>query len=204
MTGEDELEALRQAMPPTAPSNASVDWAQFGRSWGKQFPPDYCRFIDVYGYGSIERYLEVLKPEPEGTVTENSDMANETEVAREAWSWVRKAPELAEARPELIAWGGDASADLLCWDASDEEPGRWPVLVYNRDDGLWRRYDCGMVQFLVRVLRGGFDECPLGDLSLWGRESAVFLNRDEEERMWEAGLDPWTGEPDPYAGMFGP
>ncbi|WUU82141.1 hypothetical protein OG790_12025 [Streptomyces cellulosae] len=131
-------------------------------------------------------------------------MANETMVAREAWSWVRKAPELAEARPVLIAWGGDASADLLCWDASDEEPGRWPVLVYNRDAGLWRRYDCGMVQFLVRVLRGGFDECPLGDLSLWGRESAVFLNRDEEERRWEAGLDPWTGEPDPYAGMFGP
>ncbi len=69
------------------------------------------------------------------TVTENSDMANETEVAREAWSWVRKARELAEARPELIAWGGDASADLLCWDASGEDPGRWPVLVYDRDDG---------------------------------------------------------------------
>jgi len=59
------------------------------------------------------------------------------------------------------------------------------------------------VQFLVRVLRGDFDECPLGDLSLWGREPAVFLNRHEEDRMWKAGLDPWTGEPDPYAGMFG-
>ncbi|MFB7455588.1 MULTISPECIES: hypothetical protein [unclassified Streptomyces] len=59
-----------------------------------------------------------------------------------------------------------------------------------------------MVHFLLRVLRAEFDECPLGDLSLWGRESATFLNRREEQRLWKEGLDPWTGESDPFAGMF--
>lgn len=78
----------------------------------------------------------------------------------------------------------------------------WPVLVYNRGDALWYRYDCGMVQFLLQVLRAEFDKCSLGDLSLWGRDSATFLNRREEERLWKKGVDPWAGEPDPYAGMF--
>ncbi|KUM76303.1 SMI1/KNR4 family protein [Streptomyces sp. ISL-22] len=203
MTGVDALEELRQLMPPGASSNASVDWARMRESWGKDFPSDYRQFLDLYGFGGIQNYLSVLQPEPKGVESKTSDMRNETEMAEDAWSLVRKSPELAEASPVLIAWGGDASADLLCWDASDEDPDRWPVLVYKRGEGLWRRYDCGMVQFLVRVLRAEFDECPLGDLSLWGRGSATFLNRREQQRLWKEGIDPWTGEPDPFAGMFG-
>ncbi|HEY3003110.1 MAG TPA: hypothetical protein VGJ44_12255, partial [Kribbellaceae bacterium] len=60
----------------------------------------------------------------------------------------------------------------------------------------------GMPDFIVRVLQADFPECPLGDLSLWGRKSATFLNHREYMRRLRAGLDPWTGGPDPYAGMF--
>ncbi|SOD84263.1 hypothetical protein [Streptomyces sp. Ag109_G2-15] len=59
-----------------------------------------------------------------------------------------------------------------------------------------------MVEFVSRLLRADFDECPLGDLSLWGRQSATFLTESEKQRLVKEGLDPWTGEPDPYAGMF--
>lgn len=142
-------------------------------SWGKGFPSDYRKFIEVYGYGAIESHLEVLKPELKEAESATSDMANATWEAEDAWSWARKSPELADTTPELIAWGGDASADRLCWDASHEDPDMWPVLVYNRGDALWHRYDCGMVQFLLQVLRAEFDKCPLGDLSLWGRDSAT-------------------------------
>lgn len=47
-----------------------------------------------------------------------------------------------------------------------------------------------------------FDECPLSDLSLWGRVG-TFVHHEEQERRFHAGLDPMTGEPAPYAGMFG-
>ncbi|WP_158997322.1 hypothetical protein [Streptomyces aureus] len=47
-----------------------------------------------------------------------------------------------------------------------------------------------------------FDECPLSDLSLWGRVG-TFVHHEEQERRFHAGLDPITGEPAPYAGMFG-
>jgi len=43
----------------------------------------------------------------------------------------------------------------------------------------------------------------LSDLSLWGRRTAKYLNKREYMRLLRQGLDPWTGEPDPYAGMFG-
>jgi hypothetical protein len=191
-------------MPPTAESDTSADWGMLRESWGKDFPLDYRQFVEEYGAGAVQNYLEVLGPEPKREVEESSTggMLHETANAEHAWATVRKSPELADAVPELIAWGADASADILCWDASGDDPDSWPVLVYNRGDSLWRRYDCGMVEFLVRVLRADFDNCPLGDLSLWGKESVTFLNAREEQRRLEQGLDPWTGEPDPYAGMF--
>lgn len=201
MTG---LEALRQLMPPTAESDTAVDWNRLSESWGREFPPDYRRFIELYGAGAVEDYLEILGPEARGGEPEptTDGMLDETANAEHAWTSARKAFEPAGAAPELIAWGVDASADILCWDASEGDPGKWPVLVYNRGDALWRRYDCGMTDFLVRVLGRDFAECPLGDLALWGKRSPTFLNRREERRRRERGLDPWTGEPDPYAGMF--
>ncbi|MFE2561204.1 hypothetical protein ACFXGT_35380 [Streptomyces sp. NPDC059352] len=52
-----------------------------------------------------------------------------------------------------------------------------------------------MVACLVRVLRGEFDECPLGDVALWGRPSALFLSEAEQRSLWAQGVDPWEGKP---------
>ncbi len=201
----DALETLRRLMPPTAESDASVDWAGLSRSWGKDLPSDYRTFIEEYGAGTIENYLVIYDPERKGAPPKGATggMRVGTADAKDAWAREHKSPDLAGTAPELIAWGSDASADILCWDVSSDDPDRWPVLVRNRDDDLWRRYDCGMAEFLARTLRADFDECPLGNLSLWGKASVTFLTWAEEERRLKAGLDPWTGEPDPYAGMFG-
>ncbi|NYE39362.1 hypothetical protein [Streptomyces fulvorobeus] len=198
------LETLRQLMPPTAVSDTVTDWDLMGQSWGKGFPSDYRHFIESYGAGTIENSFGVLRPEPRGAEPGPDEMLMETVNAQDAWARGEpKSPELAGTSPELIAWGVDSSSDIVCWDASGSDPDAWPVLVRSRGDNLWSRYDCGMAEFLVRVLRADFPACPLSDLSLWGRHPAVFLNRQEEQRLSKAGLDPWTGEPDPYAGMFG-
>lgn len=204
MSEETAWETLLRLVPPTAESDTSVDWDQMRHAWGKEFPPDYRRFIEAYGAGTMEDYLVVLNPEPKGgqPKAELSGMLHETANADSAWAREPKSPELARTEPELIAWGADASSDILCWDATGDDPGAWPVLVRNRDDNLWRRYDCGMVEFLARMLGADLDRNPLGDLALWGAQSAIFLNEREEERRLEQGLDPWTGEPDPYAGMY--
>ena len=76
------------------------------------------------------------------------------------------------------------------------------MLLYARGANIWRRYDCGMVEFLVRLIEGDFPTCPLSDISLFGRGSATFFTTTEYLRRLRAGLDPITGGPDPYAGMF--
>ncbi|MFG2986407.1 hypothetical protein ACGFYQ_35025 [Streptomyces sp. NPDC048258] len=58
-----------------------------------------------------------------------------------------------------------------------------------------------MVEFLRRLFVEGFDKCPLSDASLWGERAPHFVHWREEQRRWESGIDPYTGEPDPYFGM---
>jgi hypothetical protein len=204
MAEPSELETLLGLMPPVTDSDTEVDWDRMAESWGRPFPFAYRRFIEIYGAGSIQANLAISQPETKGPPDDDADgMRADTALAEVLWAESRKAPDLSGATPRLITWGVDSSGDHLCWDATDEDPERWPVLVFNRGDSMWRRYDCGMVDFIVRVLQADFPECPLGDLSIWGRKSATFLTRSEYMRRLREGLDPCTGGPDPYAGMFG-
>ncbi|MFJ8770512.1 SMI1/KNR4 family protein [Streptomyces clavifer] len=193
-------------MPPPAKSDTSLDWDRMSKTWGKDFPPDYRQFIERYGPGAIQNYLVIELPEYKDAqpASPYGGMLLETKNAEAAWNREDKSPELDGADPELITWGVDASSDLLCWDTSADDPRTWPVLVRNRDDDLWHRYDCGMVEFLARTLLGDFTECPLGDLSLWAKQSAFYLNAYEEKRLRKQGLDPWTGQPDPYTDTYDP
>jgi hypothetical protein len=75
------------------------------------------------------------------------------------------------------------------------------VAVWNHGDG-WSVLHCRMVEFLVRLFCAELDRCPIAGTSVWGNTSPRFLHVREEMRLREAGLDPWTGEPDPCAGMF--
>jgi len=205
MSEEAELEMLLRLMPPGMASDTRVDWDRMAGSWGRRFPAGYRRFIEAYGSGIVQDYLVVIEPEPAGEPYEEptDGMREHTAFARNMWHETRKTPELEGTTPQLITWGVDSSADYLCWDASDQDSDRWPVLVYNRGDSLWRRYDCGMVAFLVRSLRADFPDLPFGDVSFWGRGSASYVTQTEYMRRLKEGLDPWTGEPDPDAGVSG-
>ncbi|RDS66092.1 hypothetical protein DWC19_05765 [Streptomyces sp. M7] len=76
------------------------------------------------------------------------------------------------------------------------------MVVWRRHgDPHWALFDCGMRDLLRRLMTAEFDACPLSDLSLWGR-AGTFVRHEEQERRFYAGVDPMTGEPDPYAGMF--
>ncbi|MFI6263191.1 hypothetical protein [Micromonospora sp. NPDC051006] len=199
-----DLEMLRRMMQAPAGPETAVDWGRLTGSWGKEFPADYRQFMEVFGPGTIQDFLVIVQPEPKeaASVDATGGMVHETANAEMAWTEFRKEPALAEVEPLLIAWGVSSGADILCWDASGNDPDDWPVLVWNRDFTAWRRYDCGMVEFLRRVLEAEFGGCPLSGTNIWGVATVRYLTLGEEMRLLRAGLDPWTGEPDPYAGMF--
>ncbi|HWS37515.1 MAG TPA: hypothetical protein VN408_32890 [Actinoplanes sp.] len=199
------LEALQRLMPPLTASDTTVDWDRLTESWGRRFPASYQRFMAVYGAGMIQNHLVIGDPEPwsEPPTGDDNCMRAGTALARRLWTEIdRREPDLEGVSPRLILWGVDSSGDNLCWDATDEDPEQWPVLLYHRQHGIWRRYDFGMTEFLVRLLDGAFPECPLGDLTLFGRTNAMYLTTTEYWRRRRSGRDPWTGEPDPYADMY--
>ncbi|MGW6497715.1 SMI1/KNR4 family protein [Nonomuraea angiospora] len=167
---------MQQLVPPPADGGIAVDWARITESWGRAFPPDYVRFMQVYGPGAVQNYLSIDEPEPKLSLSQarRDGMVVETANAEADWESEDKSPELEGISPLLITWGVDATADLLCWDASGPDPASWPVLVYKRGDMRWSRYDCGMAEFLVRVLRADFPECPLGAVFMWGVTDALF------------------------------
>jgi hypothetical protein len=171
-----EWDVLLRLMPPPADGGRVVDWDRMARSWGRPFPPDYRRFMAVYGAGVVEDVLVVLAPQPKAPLAEAGwdGMVEETGNAEDTWADADKSAELAGTEPRLIAWGADSGADLLCWDATGEDPAAWPVLVFDRGAIRFRRYDCGMSGFLVRLLRGDLGERPLADATLWGRGEAAF------------------------------
>ena len=190
-------------MPSHPGAGDTVDWVTIEASWGARFPSDYKEFMAEYGEGVIGDYLALMAPETHagpGIESAYMGMLQESENATDVW---RAAKPRAVEIPRLIAWGVDSSADILCWLATDTNPDKWPVVVWGRGEARWTEYACGMMEFLCRLFRAEFDECPLGDVSLWGVGSTCFLHKEEEQRLRRAGISPWTGEPDPFAGMFG-
>ncbi|MFD7817636.1 SMI1/KNR4 family protein [Streptomyces sp. NPDC059785] len=195
------IETLRNLMPPHAGAGDLVDWEAVERSWGHPFPRDYKDFMALYGGGTVSDYLGFLLPEPrtaEGAEPVYQGMEAETRTAES----FRRSTAAGDWLPsQIIAWGVDASADILCWRVTGK-PEAWPVLVWNQDDATWSEYPCGMVEFLCRLFREDCSEIPLGSVGWWG-ESPCFLHAAEEGRLRAAGIDSWTGRLDPFAGMFG-
>jgi hypothetical protein len=179
MSAATDVDALLRLMPPPQDGGTAVDWEAMARSWDRPFPPDYRRFIESYGAGTIEDFLVILAPQLKVPLEEAglNGMVLEILSAEGTWDIADKSPELEGTSPRLITWGVDSAADLMCWDASGEDPAAWPVLVFNRGDVLFRRYDCGMAEFLTRMMRGGFPECPLEDDTLWERGEASWEKR---------------------------
>ncbi|WP_367323415.1 hypothetical protein [Streptomyces sp. HUAS ZL42] len=179
-----------------------VDWDAAAAELGvASFPGDYRAFVATFGAGSFEDSLFVSVPRPGNsaaplTVGRLPDDALRAEVMSD---WQAAGANSKYRLVDMLVWGQTNGADALCWVTSDPDSNRWPVAVWERQGGGWKIHDCGMTDFLVRLLRGDFPECPLSLATLWRRGTARFLNFREEERCLDAGVDPWTEESmDPF------
>ncbi|WP_105974965.1 hypothetical protein [Streptomyces geranii] len=176
----------------------AVDWEGAAVALGvTSFPGDYQEFVSAFGAGSIEESLFVSIPRPGvpaaaltvGRLPESVLQSNAMHLWQEPGDGSRHRLE------DMLVWGQTNSADSLCWVTSDPDPDRWPVAVWERQGGGWKVHDCGIVEFLLRLLRGEFSECPVSDEALWGVQRARFLNFRDEERLLGTGVNPWTGRP---------
>jgi hypothetical protein len=214
MSGEDRAhgDAVVAAHPDVADLVALVsleyrgieriDWAAAEAELGTRLPADYRSLLDTYGVGDIGNMV-VLPPVP--IDVRGPSIGTEIDLFRTLWDEDCGVPGVAARAEDVLPWGTGCNANLLGWLTTGPDPDAWPVVVWRRHmsstETHWALFDCGMVRFLTRLMRAEFDACPLGDASLWGRPMP-FISRREQRRRLVAGLDPMTGEPDPYAEMF--
>ncbi|PWI14474.1 hypothetical protein DI272_10160 [Streptomyces sp. Act143] len=202
----DALAQLRTAVSLLREGGAAgdeVDWPAAAAELGvASFPEDYVRLVDAYGAGSFEDALFISIPRP-GSPSAPLTVGRLPDDAVTSMSeWQEPTLRSRHSLTDMLVWGQTNAADALCWITSDVDPQRWPVAVWQRQGGGWKTYDCGAVEFLVRLLRGDFSECPVSDESLWRARTARFLNFRDEVRLLGAGVDPWTGEStDPFADL---
>ncbi|MFB8131550.1 SMI1/KNR4 family protein [Streptomyces mirabilis] len=200
--------ALTQIMSPDHGADEQVDWAVAETTWNVRFPTDYKAFMSVYGGGSINGEAGVLLSVPtEGIQGDPGDMAGETENARHGWEMEGGRAALDVDPAHILAWGITSGPDILCWLTEDSDPDRWPVLVHGRHTSpTFTVHPFGMVEFLRRLVHEDYDGWSSWPISiggeLWNCSPPTFVHWRVGQLRWKAGLDPATGEPDPYADMF--
>ncbi|MGW7287762.1 SMI1/KNR4 family protein [Streptomyces sp. NPDC054847] len=202
--GRNSIVALERILPPEAGADEGVDWEALSRAWELRFPSDYVAFMGIYGAGGISDSLEVLRPERFDRDDVDA-MVEETANARDQWvpgATVSGSDGDPGTGGAVVAWGVTTAGDVICWVTSDPDPDRWPVAVLRPSlVAPWVLYPVGMAEFLRRLIIGAFDACPVSDATLWNAGTGRFLHWRERQRRLEEGIDPWTGEPDPYAGI---
>ncbi|MFF5974045.1 hypothetical protein ACFY7C_21240 [Streptomyces sp. NPDC012769] len=191
-------EQLVSVMPPGRDAGDVVEWGDVETLYGTRFPRDYMDFVARYGSGTIQETISVRLPMVEGPVRPYLAVTKLDPARLERMS--HAAEGLGGHRLEdVLIWGDTVAADTLSWISAGDDPDDWPIAVYNSDDG-WCVFECGMVEFLLKIIRAEFDVCPIGDLAVWGKAGVKFLHHREERRLYESGVDPWTGEVNPFHG----
>ncbi|GAA4761343.1 hypothetical protein GCM10023329_03300 [Streptomyces sanyensis] len=205
MPAQNSLQALLSLVPPQHGADEHVDWLAAEQVLGTRLPSDYRAFMSVYGAGDIGE-LGILGPVPVDYLQwDPGSMLDSKSTFQDLWDREGGVPGITAASSAVLPWGSGCNANELGWLMLDPDPNKWPVVAWRRQircgSSRWALFDCGMVDFLVKMMRAEFDVCPLGDASLWGT-TAPFVHWREQQRRWLVGLDPETGEPDPLVQDF--
>ncbi len=195
MTMHREVAALMRIVPPPGEGHDErIDWAAAEADLGTPLPADYRDFMTAYGSGSIGE-LCILTPCRMATDAGYGVlMADFRQGFADLWDREGGVPGVTLGPDRVLPWGTGCNANELGWLMRGPDPDRWPVVVWRRHvsygEDHWALFECGMAEFIRRLLLAEFDECPLSDLSLWGNV-APFVTYLEEDRSMR---DPVTGE----------
>ncbi|CAM5287601.1 SMI1/KNR4 family protein [Streptomyces badius] len=200
-----DVAVLLDLVPADFAGGEQIDWAAAEATLGTELPSDYKALLDTYGVGDIGDLI-ILPPLPSDVPGwDECHIGSMTDGLRGFWEDRGGVPHVTLGSEAVLPWGSGMNANEMAWLTNDPDPDKWPVIAWRRQhswgESPWALFDCNMVQFITRMMLGQFDACPLGDASLWKRTGA-FVSWREQDRRFRAGLDPATGEPDPYAEMY--
>lgn len=150
-------------------SGATAPWDQAVGKVGFSFPADYREFVDAYGAGTVNDELFIAAPTLRPRRGYRSGFHGLVDITtiglgRSIGEMRQDAIALGDQdsypfpiRPEadgLLIWGYNSNTDVCFWDSSGADPDRWPVVVFLLSSRTWERFDGGMTEFLLAILRG--------------------------------------------------
>lgn len=134
-------------------------WRSLSARLHIDLPADYVEFVNAYGPGWMDRFLEVYHPEGPGRTFES----NHAEVVDEFVVVPEEDLDVIGFYPKvrngLLPWGSSSSGDRFFFRLISDAPDQWPTVVYSR--GLMEVYhfDGGFTD-LLRVVFGGGCAAP--------------------------------------------
>ncbi len=154
---------LSEAPPPSLPVDAGEEkrWNDFQRTIGTALPADYKWLINTYGSGVFRGILVLWNPFSKDK--EINLLKQVTPVLKSFGQRFRGEFPLP-CFPEpggLLPFGGDQDRVYLFWKTLGP-PEQWHIVHYKSDDGGYRIYPMGIVEFLVQWIAGRIPDSFLG------------------------------------------
>lgn len=172
------VEQLTSVLQPPDSGGDRIHWERIYLESSAVFPADYRNFVEVYGGGFIDDYLDIFTPPVEGSVY-GQILAEMTLVPG-----VRH-PDGYSFYPDpggILRWGADSSGDDAFWRCVSDDPNEWTILVRKRHHGPnedpWKSFHGGMVEFLLSIIRGDYPS-PFSSPGVPSPDSTFTSWRDE-------------------------
>ncbi|GAA1165360.1 hypothetical protein F4556_006826 [Kitasatospora gansuensis] len=195
------VDGLRRVLRIVAgsPEGAAADAAGLAdveSGLGTALPRDYVDFISTYGAGNISDFAWIACPAtPARSKGAPPSVKSATDAFRNSAAGDDFWPAGRLPVKDLIQWGGDDGANNYLWHSNGADPDKWPVVIALH--GLTPVVcDFGMIEYLRRacedLLAGPIRGLRMGP-------DARFLHWQEYNRLFDLGVDPWTGERHEYS-----
>lgn len=135
-----------------------LPWEEAQRVAGLRVPGDYRAFVDLFGPGEFHGWLAVVHPRRPHDAGAWADLVRglDEEIGTTFRQMRERSADLCPypvhpAPGGLLPWATTCGGDHCFWLTEDDDPDRWPVIVWLRGTlhDPWRRYDMGMARFLL-------------------------------------------------------
>ena len=152
-----KLDLLKDILlPPLEPQDVDSinDWESIERKLGTQLPDDYKSFIDLYGLGTIDRFLVVFNPFSSNKFVNLLDRGRRIlqafDISKKEFPKYYSHP-LFPSPGGLLPFAGTDNGDVLYWRTTGT-PENWTVTVFDPRSPDYFDFNGPMTDFLIALL----------------------------------------------------
>lgn len=148
------MDRLAQLLPQPTTAPSRTDWDLVSQRLGSELPDDYKAFVDAYGGGDIDEFIQLIVP---GSPRVGSDLVefNHGHMSdyEALWEVSNARPPQVPAHARIITWATTDTADDLSWLAYPGVPPEdWPVILLNEDATECEVWPLSCTAFLADLL----------------------------------------------------